>query len=606
MYKVTWAMGNLSKYNLFTKPQWIILLVVLFVGIYVRFVDLGTHFSHIDDNGVALSIIRAQQTLDINYIRQQLAENKSDGKRFFLRQLEKAGMLDTFVSMLNKLRLEKFIIIPATWTYAPLQYFMTPLLISNKMSYREILFWGRFPSFVFNILSLLALINFYVRFKGKNCFPYLIFSLVLIAFSWENIIYAKQMQSYSIGVFAAILLLLLLLNSIHRIDFSKKSMLIKSFFLAILSHAQYQILIFIPAFYMTLFIYYLKTTSKKTLLVKSFILSIISFSLLVLPMYLLFLRSNQKRGISWLADTGYILITKSDSSWFQKLHDVLFFYLKNTFIVIQSNLAFIPESSSIFNLIGFTATSLLLLGAISFFVSKSITEKYIGLFFLMLSFLWAILIFFKVLPLSPTRHSLILLPYMAILLSEGLSFIVNRIHYLKSKINSHVIVSSMLSLLIMFLFFIYFNNVVKERQDPFNESNLYDLFKRYKIDTVISYGATANLGLMFHNKDVSWNYIDSADSEEPLKIYKGSSAFKRIVLISHRDKLNELVFNKVKLDINNSCSPRFNIDNNFSDFKILLSKEINSNVELDFSSKTKNGTNGFYLYILESELDAKK
>jgi phosphate/sulfate permease len=246
-------------------------------------------------------------------------------------------------------------------------------------------------------------------------------------------------------------------------------------------------------------------------------------------------------------------------------------------------------------------TLLFLFGVISFFVSESIAEKYIGLFFFILSFLWAILIFLKVLPLSPTRHSLILLPYITILVSEGLGFITNQISYLKNKINSHMIISSILSFLIMLFFFVYFNGIVRERQDPFNESDLYNLFKRYKIDTVISYGATSNLGLMFHNKDISWKYIDSGNNEEPLKIYKDSLPFKRIVLISHRNKLNELMFNKIKLNVNNSSKPYFIINNNFSDFKILFSKEINSNVELDFSTKTKNGTNGLYLYILENK-----
>ena len=199
-----------NKKHFLLTIKWVILVFIIYLGFYIRFVDLGTHFSDCDDNGVAYTILDTKTPKDISEVRAILTEKASYPRLQILIKLDQLGLLEPLLSIEKHLKIAQFFIIPLRWTYAPLQYIFTPIFISREQSYRETLFWGRFPSFVFSILSLILLIPLYRLFRKSDYFQYLILSLVLFTFSWEHIIYSKHMASYSIGVLSAILILYLL------------------------------------------------------------------------------------------------------------------------------------------------------------------------------------------------------------------------------------------------------------------------------------------------------------------------------------------------------------------------------------------------------------
>src|SRR5690606_3243572 len=95
------------------------------------------------------------------------------------------------------------------WTYAPFQFWFTPLLIHPDQTYREFLFWGRLPSVFFSVLGL-ALLAFFYRLYDRWKTGRVFAALAILAFSWENIIHARQMHNYALGVTAFIALMVLL------------------------------------------------------------------------------------------------------------------------------------------------------------------------------------------------------------------------------------------------------------------------------------------------------------------------------------------------------------------------------------------------------------
>lgn len=577
--------------------RWILLIIIICLGFYIRFIDLSTHFSHCDDNGVAYTILDVKTPKDISAVRGILAEKANYPRLKILIKLDQLGLLEPLLSIEKHLKIAQFFIIPLRWTYAPLQYIFTPIFISREQSYREILFWGRLPSFIFSILSLILLVPLYRLFRKGEYFQYLIFSLVLFTFSWEHIIYSKHMASYSIGVLSVVLILYLLLYNVEHVDFSIKRMLLHSFLLAILSHAQYQILIFVFAYYLSLFYYYLNKTEEKLKLIKNFSLSVIFYLVLIFPMYFLFLQHLSSRGTSYVIHAGkqFIFNFQPNAPLVEEFIKALLFFFKNSIIVLQSNLTFLPESHPfIFPMTCFFIT-LFSLGILSFFLTKNVKKQMIGLFFLILAILWAILILQKKIALGPTRHNLILLPCQVIILSEGLGFIFNKIKNSNLKHSLGVFFSLFFSCVIIFSFFANFQKVVNERRDYFNEKEIFNVLEKYKVSTIISYAESTNIALMLMNKKSSFNHFDNSHWQ----FYKKTPNYNLVAFISHHAALDKERFNQSKQLINSNPQSFNTFKSNLSEYKIIFSKEISSNAKPEFSNRIKILSNGYYFYILE-------
>jgi len=82
----------------------ILIIIVILIGCYARFTDLSWHFSHVDDIGVAKSIL----------------------------DYKSRGAFGVFA-------------VSNRWTYAPGQFLITAFLIHPNQTYRDLLFSGTTP-----------------------------------------------------------------------------------------------------------------------------------------------------------------------------------------------------------------------------------------------------------------------------------------------------------------------------------------------------------------------------------------------------------------------------------------------------------------------------
>jgi hypothetical protein len=228
-------MRKISEIKIFIfkhKVEIIFLAAIALTGIYARFVELAWHFTNVDDLGIAEIIFASEPRWNVFHLL-------------------------------------------ITLTNAPFEYLFTYFLISPNQGYRELLFWGRLPSCVAGILAIVALILFYRRYsKGRIWEAFL--PTALLACSWENIAYAKQMFSYAIGVLAAALSFVLFVNNLKD-KLILKSLILTSLGLAVLCSMQYQMFLFIPAFFLALFAYHFRKVKKKLVLVRDFVISEIVF-----------------------------------------------------------------------------------------------------------------------------------------------------------------------------------------------------------------------------------------------------------------------------------------------------------------------------------------
>src|SRR3990167_2431660 len=174
--------------------------ILLAAAAYVRFADLATHMTYVDDIGVAKTILTYKK---INYFDSSVMNRELQSTPYgvrgpafdFLKQVRNAGLLYPVLDILKQVM--RMTYIPRQWTYAPLQFFGTYYLLHDHQSYREKIFWGRFPSFVMGMLGILAAAFFYRRYEQEENASCL-FGVSLMSFSWEIIIYANQIESYAI------------------------------------------------------------------------------------------------------------------------------------------------------------------------------------------------------------------------------------------------------------------------------------------------------------------------------------------------------------------------------------------------------------------------
>lgn len=194
------------------EQLWKILLVLIFAaGTILRILMSWKHFTHYDDVGLIASLCRI-------------------GEKF----TERLNYRDI------------------GWTYAPFQIGIISLLIDEKWGYTGNIILGRLPSLVFSIINT-GLLSYLLLKRCKNKFA-AFFAIVLMTFSWENIIYAAQAEPYSIGVTAMLICIILYFRIIEE----KKLNVIMAAVICVWScYAGYQMLMYVFVLYLSVFIFLL-------------------------------------------------------------------------------------------------------------------------------------------------------------------------------------------------------------------------------------------------------------------------------------------------------------------------------------------------------------
>lgn len=503
----------------------IFITMILAVGIGVRFHDLARHFSTTDDMGVA------------RYILYETAPHD-------------------------------FFSIPRHWTYAPLQFIFTKLLISREQTYRDLLFYGRLPSFAAGVLALFALIWFYRRLEGRLS-PRVLFPLTLMACSWEAIVHSKQMHNYELGVLAAILLLVLFLDFSRLRDISLKTGLAGALMLWGLSNAHYQILFFLPAFFLgALPVLREASGQEKRRRVFNFLSAGIFYLLLFSPVWYFFLRGHSSRGINhWNRGLSDEFVFKfTGNSLLEKAAHALEFFFYKFSLVLQSDTGFMPEDLFAFELVSLGLILLFAVGFAALLRSPQADRKNLGRFLWVSIITWFTLVMLQKIPLSPTRHSLILLPFFCVAIGEGADRIFGSFRAYPYLFSGFVIA----------VFLLFYPSGARERRDVFDEGEMSALVKKYDIQGIFTAEYSDPLDLM---KQVNPHIKGLAPGTFP----------KTTAWISHSGPVDFLSI----LKIHKCCAG--------IPYELIYKKEIESDREVDFSKRTKDdeARNRIFIYVAE-------
>ena len=415
---------------------------IFLLGVLCRIQNAYFHFTHYDDIGVAVSYFYYGN----------------------LGFIEKAG-----------------------WTYAPLQLIFTTLLLSPEYSYNMNIFLGRFPSLICGVGSIYATYHLSrkVTQGNRNSEWISLFSMALMAFSWQNIIYSAQMEPYEIGVLFVTVIMLIFY---WQFDESKKrNFLILSIVLGILCYGQYQLFIFVFSFYITCFIE--KLMSKDYKAFTKYLVSSIGSFLITIPILAgMVSRGLLDRSTNWnVGPNNCFLFSLPSKDIIINIEYIIRFFGNNLYSLYKN--FFVSNRSDVLShvlIIFFIVLSIL------GFISLHRNRKYFKLRIFMdvnLILILGMIVLGK-LTLSPSRHMMIVIPFLISYISMGLFCVLN---FCKEKYTWIVPISI---LVVMICFFKGYFDEFNKRKMVLNEETIEIIVKEYNVDYICSYGYWFNLNLM--------------------------------------------------------------------------------------------------------------
>ncbi len=554
------------------KIYGLLLFIILISAVSIRFNLLDKHFSHVDD------LIPSQ-------IYQLLYSDKG-----------KLDKISTKFNVSNNEYLGKVVkpfiyvgYVAYTSTYAPLQFFITYFLINNNQDYKESLFWSRIPSFLLAIFSFLILYLIFKKHFKSEYYTFLI-GLTLLSFSWEFIIYSVQAETYAIVIFSCLVCFLLFFNLLVKFDqFKLSSALLYGIFFSILALTQYQIIFIIPVIFLLLILDNIKTFLTS---IKKLFLIICPSVIVITFLYFFILKAKSNEGIASHAlnagpNNQFFFITNG-LDFLESFKYAFHFFTSNAVITFNSLTSF-GNDSLVMNKIFLLFYSLcLIFGIISMVKSTSKIKRFFIYFTALSTIFFMFLIIINKLTLSPTRHSLIYLSYISLIVPEGF------LSMIKCIKNKGIIFYNSIILIFCSLVFIIFlfqsQAITNSRIDKFNAVEIADLTLKYKVSNIYSINWTWNL--LFMNSIKNTYEHEFNKNRSSLHFYKN---------ISKSDSNNLLVISHREVDSSVISNDFFATNIDFSKFKLLYKKEQKSTTEICHYKLSKNGSNGLFIYVYGSK-----
>lgn len=531
------------------------IFVTLTVAILWRLFSAFIHFGHIDDLGVAITIKDTFATYygpDMSLPLRLKVEEHFDG----LLNLIPASMSDLKSSLVELIvstykAFKLFHAIPLVWTYAPLQFYLTTPLVLFSDSFEQVKFFGRLPSLLFGVASIYFYtaaarnwLNAGSSFPTAQRLPALLFSIVLFSMSHQGIIYASQMQSYSIALFYVCLFMYLLsredfLSSLTRRNIWTQALWSLFLFSALI--AQYQMVTAVIALAGT-WVYFSWRHEKRHFLLINFTLILSIAVALSLPYLLTFLAPILGAAVTWNAGTQGEYLFHPERFSISVPIDFVRYLFHVTPDILIANLAFISPADPIVPFVKWIFVICFTLGVFTALRNISSRQAHpIEVFSVCLLCVTVILAFAGKIALSPTRHTLLLLPVLALFTTIGVGSLLKPIGGAKAEL-----VITCLALAIAIFSILGIKPFFEARRELVNSEVFLDKIEKYRPNYLAVHDASPSIMLMEElttttpllnlNTDISGGV--NKPPEKPLLADGEIAARITLLFYSHKQTLN--------------------------------------------------------------------
>lgn len=527
----------------------IVVVFILITAILIRIIMAFKHFTHYDDFGVVTTMI-----------------DKS------------------VVSPWRRMEFYSF------WTYAPFQYLLSSGLINPIYKYEHNLFLGRLPSLICGILSILLLFKLVTKIKKDNKIKIgiLLLLLILLGFSWENIIYSSQMCSYAISITFILLMLDKYIDLVERKTNTRDYVILTLINIAA-CYSQYQLFIFVFALYASLFFIKIKKVKKEgwreiICLVSSGLLTVLSS----IPILMVVFENDLLgSGFSWNVGNKHQFKLVYSHAGILGIYDVIVYIIKNLVICIRT--FFVYKSSNVFT--SAIAILIFIISVVGFLYTnmKKKEWKY-TLFFDIVIFVYLFLVISQKLILSPSRHNMVLIPIILFYFMYGMYAISQK------KVIIGKIVTSAFVVMISGIFLVTWKEEYHNRENPINTKYFTKLVNKYQPISISSiYWGIFSTNYL--NIPGYWDY--KTDVRTLAKV--DNTKHNVLLIYDIQKKLKQK-------DIDNLLEnmKKFDIPVEYKDskkYKILYKLERKNITEIEYAyAQFTNYPNSFYCYVIEMEV----
>ncbi|MCS7004271.1 MAG: hypothetical protein NZM38_02975 [Cytophagales bacterium] len=584
----------------------IALFLILVFGVALRILCFPFHRTDKDDIGPAITVLSHYESFKKTNLNNPTHARYHSKLYQLLRKADSIGILKPIVQM---------VVVSWAWSYAPLQYVAMDLFINPDMSYREILFWGRLPSALCGCFNIFLMAFFLFRIYQQQIIHHstVVLGTLLIAFSHEHLIFSQLMLNYAVGVTAHLILLIMTTYDKEVLTLKDKLLLF------LIPFAQYQAFFLAISFAITV-IYFKKTPFLSAKFFKNYwglALPFISFGFL----YILFLRNLHDLGL-WPWKNGlmneYVFDSSKALEFPQGFVYTVSFFLKKGYETCAAMLSCVNEDSPFYFLQNIFWGTTGVLGGFCLLKSRNLFLNKLWIYSIGVILIWIVMIWIQKFTLSPTRHNLIVLPVLIVWVILGVDFLQSL------RVFRQFPIAYLLSIALGVAFLNSYPKFWHERKDKFEEKEFEKYIDLYRTKQVVCYGKTATGELLKNLTNFSGikftttydhyiSYYDTAKKIQILKVPFPTESFLAYsqhlpLSLPENDSLNRMYFS-APLQTNNLQSVMFLKVPQLKDifdsipmnhhYRIVPIKQIYSITELEFSSKTKYGTNGYFLYFVE-------
>jgi hypothetical protein len=561
---------------------------------------MKSHFTHVDDLGVAYTLLNQHKNTDqMCNLRFDAAKQRWYSGIAPLKELVCAD-INSFVDRIKA--------VPKSWTYAPFQFWFSQAILSpvKSFTYEQVKFYGRLPSFLFFIFGLICFHQLLIRkvqgFSSTSLIPIILTAVAV--FSLEQRIMASQMHSYAIGLLSFSICLWALFEIIDLQAISYKRLFFASAIFAISISMQYQAVLLVAAGLISIGVA-LAYKSYQGGIVRARILKYLSL-LLATPIFAYLLVGNilgmSQRGVSWNAGPSGEFKVSGDG-FFDRTVSLIRLIINESAYNAYSIASAYELNELHASIFGLAILFVCLLGL--YFLVKNSSKQ--NKFFLLFSASYVLILIGFVhtglLTFSPTRHLLYHLPLMLIWFGYGLL----SIHiYLKPRYFQSSIIA--ISIIYFAGSLLNFQVFADKRRDPISNEVFQNAISSNPSDFWIVGPYDLEIQFMPALKAVkvyALNISNCADSN--LKIEPKLDSLK-FIWYSKRNEIAEGDSSMINY-INNAVLPCSKLNGqDLQVSKLIKIKDIvyqRSQIEVDLSNKTHNGTNSAYFQQYKIVLEKK-
>ncbi|MEG3639603.1 hypothetical protein [Magnetococcus sp. PR-3] len=466
-----------------------------------------------------------------------------------MKKLDHIGLAEPMIHGLNFIR--PGFTVGYNTTYAPSMYVLTASFMDPATNtYQEVKQEARLVSVAFSMIAMVLLL-WVVRLlygAAKWLSPALmataLFSLPLLFIN-----YSKGISSHITSPFVATTCILILFSFLRSGAYSYKRVTTFALLVGILFSFNYQTIYFLPP--LSLILLWNSHVALRRPLKKSFA-DIALFTLIFIPffitIYLIFLSSKTNAGMSWNVGTNheFLFPLPPYGGTLESFLIPLKFLVTMTWQVIQDLTAFVPSNDLLYPLVPLLVIPLVGVGLVSLLVSKNRESRYFGWFTVLFALTVFSLHLLRLAPISPTRHGLVFLPFIALLFVAGFVAVSRVLERIWKEQFNPVWTASILVVLMAGAALSHHPNLMQQGNDQLDPEILIPTLEKHDVATVLQLNLTINANFMPELSDQYRIYATRAFTNKLTHLTELKTDGKPIALLSQSYAIHEDIIQSIK------------------------------------------------------------